>query len=96
MTEPANLNPTLIDAITRFGGTTSKASPWPASADDDDKEKQGFDRLEKMMQRIGKRLDDMRAGKGGSSSGLSGSGDGGSKGSAAGSGGQESNHEGSE
>jgi hypothetical protein len=47
ITEPANMNPTLIAAITRFGGTTSKASPWPASADDDDKEKQFFDRLEK-------------------------------------------------
>jgi hypothetical protein len=34
ITEAANLNPTLIDAITRFGGSTSKASPWPALDDE--------------------------------------------------------------
>jgi hypothetical protein len=85
ITEAANLNPTLIDAITRFGGSTSKASPWPALDDDEDKEKQGFDRLEKMMARIGKRMDEMKSGKtgsssGGGASGLSGSADGGGSG----------------
>jgi len=64
ITEPANLNPTLIDAIFRFGGSTKRSAPWPAVEDDEDKEKQGFERLEKMMAKIGKRLDEVKGSKG--------------------------------
>jgi len=77
--EPANANITIVDSIRRFGGSTSPAVPWPQEEEEGD-EQQGFDRLEKMMQRIAKKVggDGKRSGKGGSSgigsSGLSGGG----------------------
>jgi len=50
VTEPANLNPTLVEQIIRFGGSTSQAAPWPV-LEEADEEKNGMDRLEKMAQK---------------------------------------------
>eukprot|EP00441_Pelagodinium_beii_P020751 CAMPEP_0197657622 /NCGR_PEP_ID=MMETSP1338-20131121/44744_1 /TAXON_ID=43686 ORGANISM="Pelagodinium beii, Strain RCC1491" /NCGR_SAMPLE_ID=MMETSP1338 /ASSEMBLY_ACC=CAM_ASM_000754 /LENGTH=1138 /DNA_ID=CAMNT_0043234037 /DNA_START=86 /DNA_END=3499 /DNA_ORIENTATION=+ len=65
-TEPSNANPTTVDMIKRFGGSTSPALQWPeeegAADDDDDK----FDRLEKVILRATKK---MEGSKGGSKSG---------------------------
>eukprot|EP00931_Biecheleriopsis_adriatica_P044430 TRINITY_DN2541_c0_g1_i4.p1 TRINITY_DN2541_c0_g1~~TRINITY_DN2541_c0_g1_i4.p1 ORF type:complete len:578 (-),score=111.83 TRINITY_DN2541_c0_g1_i4:275-1930(-) len=70
VTEPSNANPTTVDMIRRFGGSTSPAMPWPEEEglgnDDDDK----FERLEKVILRVTKKMgggDDSQK-KGGSSS----------------------------
>jgi len=77
--EPSNANPTTVDAIRRFGGSTSPTMPWPEEEglgnDEDDK----FERLEKVILRATKKMGgDGSKKKGGSSSmGQSGSGSGG-------------------
>eukprot|EP00931_Biecheleriopsis_adriatica_P044428 TRINITY_DN2541_c0_g1_i2.p1 TRINITY_DN2541_c0_g1~~TRINITY_DN2541_c0_g1_i2.p1 ORF type:complete len:578 (-),score=129.09 TRINITY_DN2541_c0_g1_i2:275-1930(-) len=70
VTEPSNANPTTVDMIRRFGGSTSPAMPWPEEEglgnDEDDK----FERLEKVILRVTKKMgggDDSQK-KGGSSS----------------------------
>jgi len=83
--EPARANPTTIDQIRRFGGSTSPSIQWPAdeTAGDDDSDK--FERLETMMKRIMERIAKLDSGGGkkkkqggGSSAGQgSGSGEGG-------------------
>jgi len=66
VTEPSSENPTTVDMIKRFGGSTSPAMPWPeeegAGDEDDDK----FERLEKMILRATKK---MEGSKGASKSG---------------------------
>eukprot|EP00931_Biecheleriopsis_adriatica_P078393 TRINITY_DN5185_c0_g1_i1.p1 TRINITY_DN5185_c0_g1~~TRINITY_DN5185_c0_g1_i1.p1 ORF type:complete len:1127 (+),score=272.86 TRINITY_DN5185_c0_g1_i1:63-3443(+) len=56
--EAANLNPTTVDAIRRFGGSTSPAMPWPeeGSAETKDGEQLTvqFERLEKLIMRVSK------------------------------------------
>merc|ERR1719446_400469 len=56
VTEPSNANPTTVDAIRRFGGSTSPTMPWPEEENleggDDDK----FDRLEKLIVRATKNM----------------------------------------
>merc|ERR1712146_39304 len=84
LTEPSNANPTTVDAIRRFGGSTSPTMPWPEEEgfgnDEDDK----FERLEKVILRVTKKMGgDGSKKKGGSSSmgqSGSGSGDGGGSG----------------
>merc|ERR1711988_1310484 len=77
--EPSNANPTTVDAIRRFGGSTSPTMPWPEEEglgnDEDDK----FERLEKVILRATKKMGgEGSKKKGGSSSmGQSGSGSGG-------------------
>jgi len=47
ITEPASVNPTSVDQIKRYGGTTSSEKPWPEEPEavtDEDK----FLRLEKL------------------------------------------------
>eukprot|EP00930_Biecheleria_cincta_P049784 TRINITY_DN3498_c0_g1_i1.p1 TRINITY_DN3498_c0_g1~~TRINITY_DN3498_c0_g1_i1.p1 ORF type:complete len:1119 (+),score=213.89 TRINITY_DN3498_c0_g1_i1:76-3432(+) len=61
--EPANLHPTRVDSIVRFGGSTSPAMQWPednsgAADDEDDK----YERLQKQLSRISKKADDAMAG----------------------------------
>merc|ERR1712151_920386 len=80
--EPASANPTTIDMIKRFGGSTSPSIQWPEEdAGDDDSDK--FERIEKLIQRAMARLNTKgggggkKGGKGASSAGASGSGDGG-------------------
>jgi len=55
MREAANLNPTTVDMIRRFGGSTSPEIQWPedeADGDGDD----GFERIEKLLQRTLQRI----------------------------------------
>lgn len=61
--EPANLHPTRVDTIVRFGGSTSPMMQWPednsgAGDDEDDK----YERLQKQLTRISKKADDAMAG----------------------------------
>merc|ERR1711953_1318449 len=79
--EPASANPTTIDMIKRFGGSTSPSIQWPEEdTGDDDSDK--FERIEKLIQRAMQRLNTKgggggkKGGKGGSSAGQSGSGGG--------------------
>merc|ERR1719313_1622679 len=63
MREAANVNPTNIDMIRRFGGSTSPEIQWPedeADGDGDDR----FERMEKLIQRALQRLT-QKGGKGG-------------------------------
>jgi len=75
--EPASANPTNIDMIRRFGGSTSPAMQWPEEeAGNDDADK--FDRLEKVILRATKKMGaggkkGGRSAGGSSSMGVSGS-----------------------
>merc|ERR1719502_1901897 len=91
VTEPSNANPTTVDMIRRFGGSTSPAMPWPEEEglgnDEDDK----FERLEKVILRATKKMGggDGSKKKGGSSSMGQSSGSGGGGGSEGSGGGGE-------
>merc|ERR1712146_304908 len=93
-------NPTTIDMIKRFGGSTAPSIQWPEEdTGDDDSDK--FERIEKLIQRAMQRLNTKgggggkKGGKGSSSAGMSGSGGGegdevgGEEGSGEGGGGEE-------
>eukprot|EP00933_Yihiella_yeosuensis_P048362 TRINITY_DN4449_c0_g1_i5.p1 TRINITY_DN4449_c0_g1~~TRINITY_DN4449_c0_g1_i5.p1 ORF type:complete len:708 (+),score=164.50 TRINITY_DN4449_c0_g1_i5:131-2125(+) len=73
--EPANLNPTTIDMIKRFGGSTSPAVQWPeeeGAGEGDDADK--FERLEKLIIRgFSSKSGRSKGSKTGSSTGQSGS-----------------------
>merc|ERR1719389_52154 len=77
--EPANANPTTIDMIKRFGGSTSPSIQWPEEDGQGDDDTDKFERLEKLIQkamaRITKTGGGSKGGKGGSSAG-EGSGEG--------------------
>eukprot|EP00931_Biecheleriopsis_adriatica_P023698 TRINITY_DN14905_c0_g2_i1.p1 TRINITY_DN14905_c0_g2~~TRINITY_DN14905_c0_g2_i1.p1 ORF type:complete len:693 (-),score=133.61 TRINITY_DN14905_c0_g2_i1:33-2063(-) len=81
VTEPSNANPTTIECIRRFGGSTSRAMPWPEEGSMEDDR---FERLEKMILRATKKMTGGRhknkSGAGSSSMGQS-SGSGGAGGS---------------
>eukprot|EP00933_Yihiella_yeosuensis_P022235 TRINITY_DN1749_c0_g1_i15.p1 TRINITY_DN1749_c0_g1~~TRINITY_DN1749_c0_g1_i15.p1 ORF type:complete len:200 (-),score=58.08 TRINITY_DN1749_c0_g1_i15:117-716(-) len=69
--EPANANPTTIDMIKRVGGSTALSAPWPEEGEGDDDENK-FERLEKLIARVGQGT--KKSAKGstqGSSTGLS-------------------------
>jgi len=74
VTEPSNANPTTVDMIKRFGGSTSPAMPWPEEGGDDEDEDR-FDRLEKSLLKAMKKMDGgpgaKRGGAGASSMGQS-------------------------
>eukprot|EP00930_Biecheleria_cincta_P046216 TRINITY_DN31877_c3_g1_i2.p1 TRINITY_DN31877_c3_g1~~TRINITY_DN31877_c3_g1_i2.p1 ORF type:complete len:1095 (-),score=214.15 TRINITY_DN31877_c3_g1_i2:289-3573(-) len=74
--EPSNANPTTVDMIVRYGGTTSPSMPWPEDenldVDDDDK----MERLEKGVGRVMKKI--MSIGEGGAKGKKGGSSAGGS------------------
>jgi len=55
MREAANLNPTTIDMIKRFGGSTSPDIQWPEDEADGDGEDR-FDRMEKLIQKALQRV----------------------------------------
>merc|ERR1712228_708511 len=78
MTEPSNANPTTVDAIRRFGGSTSPTMPWPEEENLDGGDDDKFDRLEKLIVRATKNMGGSGGGKkgGSSSAGASGSGGG--------------------
>merc|ERR1719230_847045 len=54
--EPANLNPTTVDMIKRFGGSTSVEMQWPAETEGTGDESDRFDRLENLIQKTLKRI----------------------------------------
>jgi uncharacterized membrane protein YgcG len=93
MREAANLNPTTVDMIKRFGGSTSQDIQWPedeADGDGDDR----FERMEKLIQKALQRVTKGGGSKGGhtgtgtgTGTGLSGSGTGHSASKSSGSGG---------
>jgi len=71
--EPANLNPTTKDMITRFGGSTNPEMQWPAEENADDQDDR-FERMEAMIQKAHKRMQGGGGkGKGGGSGSNSGS-----------------------
>jgi uncharacterized membrane protein YgcG len=78
VTEPSNANPTTVDAIRRFGGSTSPTMPWPEEENLDGGDDDKFDRLEKLIVRATKSMGSAGGGKkgGSSSAGASGSGGG--------------------
>jgi len=53
--EPASANPTTVDMIRRFGGSTSQAAQWPQEEAGDDEEDR-FDRMEKLIEKAMKRI----------------------------------------
>eukprot|EP00931_Biecheleriopsis_adriatica_P078657 TRINITY_DN5208_c0_g1_i1.p1 TRINITY_DN5208_c0_g1~~TRINITY_DN5208_c0_g1_i1.p1 ORF type:complete len:1104 (+),score=248.48 TRINITY_DN5208_c0_g1_i1:34-3345(+) len=58
--EPSNLNPTTVDRITRFGGSTSPLMQWPEDKSGDvDDEDDKYEKLEKSLSKISKKLDGM-------------------------------------
>jgi len=70
--EPASQNPTTIDTIRRFGGTTSPTVKWPEeeSTGDDDNDK--FNRIEDLVKKLGDQA--MKAVSGGGSKKVKGGG----------------------
>jgi len=62
--EAANLNPTTVEQIRRFGGSTSVTNQWPEeeNLDEDDR----FDRMEKLIQQAAQMV---KRGRGGSHQG---------------------------
>jgi hypothetical protein len=76
-TEPANANPTTVDAIKRFGGSTSPDMQWPEEENTDGDDGDKFERLETIIKRAMERIEAAVIGtkKGG---GGGGGGDGGS------------------
>eukprot|EP00927_Polykrikos_kofoidii_P033473 TRINITY_DN282_c0_g1_i7.p1 TRINITY_DN282_c0_g1~~TRINITY_DN282_c0_g1_i7.p1 ORF type:complete len:1106 (-),score=182.29 TRINITY_DN282_c0_g1_i7:180-3497(-) len=55
MTEKANLHPTTVDVIKRFGGSTSPDMQWPAE-DNGNEEGDRFERLETLIKRAMERV----------------------------------------
>lgn len=53
--ESASVNPTTVDMIRRFGGTTSPEMPWPKEDDSNRDDNDRLDRLEKLIQKTYKR-----------------------------------------
>jgi len=82
VTEPASANPTTVDSIRRFGGSTSPAMQWPEEDHDGDGDNDRFDRLEKMLQRLFKARGGGGKRKGGAGSSGAGSSGGGNTGTA--------------
>jgi len=68
--EPANANPTTVDMIKRFGGSTSVEMQWPVEQEGQGDEDDRFERLENLIQKTLKRITKGGGGKGrGSGSG---------------------------
>merc|ERR1719316_1259327 len=72
MREAANINPTTVDMIRRFGGSTSPEIQWPEDEADGEGE-DNFDRLEKLiqktLQRASRTAGHAKKGRGGSGTG---------------------------
>merc|ERR1719446_480716 len=63
--EAANLNPTTMDMIKRFGGSTSVEMQWPVEQEGQGDEADRFERLENLIQKTLKRITKTGSGKGG-------------------------------
>jgi len=77
--EPSTLNPTTIEAIRRFGGSTAKDVPWPADEEMDGESgsiDNRYDRVEDLLARAVKRIAQREEDGGGGSNGIKGGGSG--------------------
>eukprot|EP00927_Polykrikos_kofoidii_P045610 TRINITY_DN3963_c0_g1_i9.p1 TRINITY_DN3963_c0_g1~~TRINITY_DN3963_c0_g1_i9.p1 ORF type:complete len:1061 (-),score=226.45 TRINITY_DN3963_c0_g1_i9:506-3688(-) len=93
--EAASLHPTLTDMVRRFGGSTSPQMQWPEETDNSTDEDDKFERIEKLLQNIQKRLAGGPAnngGGGGRSGSMGAGGGGGTSGDLAGGGSSEEMH----
>mmetsp|Transcript_73683 Transcript_73683/g.134860 ORF Transcript_73683/g.134860 Transcript_73683/m.134860 type:complete len:1147 (-) Transcript_73683:47-3487(-) len=61
--EPASANPTTVDMIQRFGGSTSPEMPWTGDQDGDGDEDDRFTRIEKLLEKTLKRINDSHGGR---------------------------------
>lgn len=71
VTEPGNYNPTSIESIRRYGGSTAPSMPWPEEPGDYGAEDK-FEKLEKLIIRTTKNLGKGRDRRGHGVSGVSG------------------------
>jgi len=62
-TEPASANPTTVDLIKRFGGSTSPDMKWPTEELENSQDSDKFERLETLIKRAMELLIKTRAGK---------------------------------
>jgi uncharacterized membrane protein YgcG len=67
--EAANINPTTVDAIRRFGGSTSKEMQWPPEEDDNDDQAERFDKIERLLHKAIKQVTSRDGNKSGSGQG---------------------------
>jgi len=67
--EPASANPTTVDMIRRFGGSTSPAMQWPEEDQAGDDEDDRFERMEKLIEKAMKRIVQSKGGTSGGSKG---------------------------
>merc|ERR1719424_348509 len=51
--EPASANPTTVDMIKRFGGTTSPSVKWPEEDSQGDEDSDKFGRIEDLIKKLG-------------------------------------------
>jgi len=65
--EASNLNPTTVDAIKRFGGSTSPAMQWPEDAEEAGGENDRLGKVEKLLTRALRKMDAGKKGTGASS-----------------------------
>merc|ERR1719383_1344021 len=63
--EPASLNPTTLDVIKRYGGSTALENPWPDDHDLGDEDEDRFRRLEKLVKKMTKSSSKTKGGSGG-------------------------------
>jgi uncharacterized membrane protein YgcG len=77
--EPASANPTTVDTIRRFGGTTSPSVKWPEEDSQGDEDSDKFGRIEDLIKKLGDQAAKAASsgakkvkGGGASSSGMSG------------------------
>jgi len=90
--EPAALNPTTVDSIRRYGGSTSATMPWPEEEEGGDDENDRFEKLEKFLQKAMKQ----RNAKNRKDRGLEGSSSGSRDGTGSSKSGSKSSHNGSQ
>jgi uncharacterized membrane protein YgcG len=76
--EPASANPTTVDIIRRFGGTTNPAVKWPEEDSQGDDDSDRFQRIEDLIKKVADQISKSTSsakkvkGGGASSSGMSG------------------------
>ncbi|CAK9017655.1 Pentatricopeptide repeat-containing protein [Durusdinium trenchii] len=60
--EPSNLNPTTVDSVRRFGGSTAPGMPWPQDPLADDQSDDRLEKLEKLVVKAMKTITDKKGG----------------------------------
>ncbi|CAJ1400909.1 unnamed protein product [Effrenium voratum] len=69
--EPANANPTTVETVRRFGGSTAPNMPWPEDPLDEANEDR-LEKLEKLVVKAMKTITDKKGGGGAGQTGMSG------------------------